>query len=69
MKPVPMPFRQRWHEFRTVHLPRLAFLMVFVATLVIWKLFVAPSAKVAHQVEVVGVNAANVTTRASDAGR
>lgn len=58
MKPVPMPFSRRWHEFRTVYLPVISFLFVFAAMLVIWR-FIIPRAIVANGIEL-GVETANV---------
>lgn len=69
MTKVPMPFTQRWLEFRLVHLPVVTFLILFAATLFIWKHYVTPTPIVAPGVEGGGLETANLVTDASEVGR
>lgn len=43
LKPIPIPLRQRWREFRVAYLPGLAFLVLIALIGWMWKNYVQPS--------------------------
>ena len=44
LKPIPIPLKQRWHEFRVVYLPILTFVGLLAAIAHMWSLYVQPAA-------------------------
>jgi len=43
-RPVPVPFRARWREFRIQMLPLLAFAVVLVSAGTLWRTTISPIA-------------------------
>jgi multidrug resistance efflux pump len=59
LRPIPIPPRQRWREFRVAYLPVLTFLMLVAAIAWMWTRYVAP-ATIIGEVETVRANIISV---------